>query len=427
MSGKYRYLLYGGAIRGGKSYVSIGLAIMFAFWFPGSRWAIVRKDLPTLKKTTLPTYEKIAPAGFCGPIHKTDWVVKCANGSELIFFPASEQEDPELNRWRGLEVNGFFIEEINEIREATFNKAIERAGSWKCPDGKPNPPPLIVATCNPTKNWVKRKWYDPWRNGTLAAPWFYLPAKITDNPHLDPAYLESLKQMPAEAYRTFVEGSWDTADEPNQLIPYDWVAKAFARVPILGRPRLGVDVARFGDDHTVLALILGRHLDQIKAHHGIDTVQTAGMALVFAADHKLRGSDILVDTIGVGGGVADILFRQHSIQVQEFIAGSKPTGTVKFMEGGKFANRRSEAWWHLREQLKAGAISFNPGLPDEIKSLLIEDLTAPTYEIKSDRMLAVESKDDTKERIGRSTDYGDAVMQAYAPDSADWLRRINTR
>jgi hypothetical protein len=60
LSGNYRYLLYGGAIRGGKTVCALLLCIILARMYKGSRWAIVRKDLPTIKRNTLPSFKRIA-------------------------------------------------------------------------------------------------------------------------------------------------------------------------------------------------------------------------------------------------------------------------------------------------------------------------------------------------------------------------------
>lgn len=223
LSGLYKYLLFGGAIRGGKSYVAIGLAILLCKMFPGSRWAITRKDLPTLKRNTIPTFNAIRPSSFVGAINQSTWTATCTNGSEIVFFPESAKGDKDLDRWKGLEVNGFIHEEMNEISEKSFDKSIERAGTWKCP-GKNKPPILVIGTCNPSKGYVKESFYDKWKDGTLEAPWFYLPASIDDNPHLDQDYLDSIETMRTrrpKAYRRFVLGDWDALDEEDQIISKD--------------------------------------------------------------------------------------------------------------------------------------------------------------------------------------------------------------
>lgn len=134
----------------------------------------------------------------------------------------SYDTDKDLNRFRGLEINGAGIDELNEIQEVTFNKIIERAGSWQ---HSPGCPIKIISTCNPTHNWVKDKFYDKFKNNTLPKGWAYVPAKITDNPHIDKEYLESLKQLPIFQYQCFVEGDWEavprTGGEFYKLFDYD--------------------------------------------------------------------------------------------------------------------------------------------------------------------------------------------------------------
>ena len=211
LSGEYRYLLFGGAIRGGKSFAAILLLFMLCRLYPGSRWAIVRKDLPTLRRNTVPTITKVKPEGFAGALNQSDWSIPCANGSVVFLFSESIKDDPDLDRWKGLEVNGFVLEEANELDERSWFKAIERAGSWIVPGLAHQPPPLILLTSNPAFGWLKQTFYDRWKVGQLDKPYFYLPATVHDNPYLTPEYLDSLKNLPDHEYRRFVEGDWSVA------------------------------------------------------------------------------------------------------------------------------------------------------------------------------------------------------------------------
>jgi hypothetical protein len=77
-----------------------------------------------------------------------------------------------------------------------------------------------------------------------------------------------------------------------------------------------------------------------------------------------------------------------------------------------FVNCRSAAWWVMREALDPEYGSL-VALPDD--DLLVGDLTGPKYRYTSKQQIAVESKDDVKVRIGRSTDSGDSVVQAWWP------------
>lgn len=293
LSGKYRYMAYGGAIRSGKSALAIILAQTLCKIYPKSRWAIVRKDLPTLKRNVIPTFEKFRIKSFMDPINFAWWTATAKNGSQIIFFPESAEGDADLDRWKGLEVNGFFPEEANELHEASWHKMIERAGAWVVPDGGNQPSPLIVPTFNPSAGWVKRVFYDPWKAGTLVAPYYFQMATIQDNPHLPTEYVESLKSMPEREYKRFVEGDWSfisgaffdelSADShltrsrkiPNPgmewaTLPewwtywgaYDWGFR---------HPAVGMAFAKDGDGQTYL-------LDTVKMHRLGDEEQAEKMA-----------------------------------------------------------------------------------------------------------------------------------------------------
>lgn len=418
MSNRYRQLLFGGAIGGGKTYGCIMLVMLFCKIWPGSRWAITRKDLPSLRKTAIPSFLRLKAymPGFFGEIHKDEWTVKAANGSEIIFWPASEREDKDLDRWKGLEVNGFLFEEANEMSHAAYMKAIQRSGRWHIPGLKSQPPPLWLGTCNPNRTWVKTVFYDPWKRGALAAPFFYLPALLHENNKQHPEYMANLKanMLPREWERD-VMGNWDLADEPNQLIASEWVELAFKRgrdnPNRVGFLRLGVDVARSGRDKTSLAEVQGRHLDYLKSY-----AKTPADMVVDLVTERIerpdgvKGHNVRLDSIGVGGGPVDFL-RKAGHLVQEFIAGATAPTLTK--DGKKrFFNLKAEAWHNMAELLRKGEASFDPSLAHISK--IMEDLTAPTYEVDSDRIFSVESKEDIFKRLGRSTDDGDAIVMAYA-------------
>lgn len=147
--------------------------------------------------------------------NRDTYTVTFKNDSQIIFMAESFDTDKELNRFRGLEINGAGAEEINELQEATFYKLIERSGTWLKAGDVPS---VILATCNPTHNWVKAKFYDRWKDGTLPDKWAYIQAKITDNPFIPKSYLDSLKanMMPVD-YQRFVEGDWDVIEVSNRF------------------------------------------------------------------------------------------------------------------------------------------------------------------------------------------------------------------
>lgn len=204
-----RIVLYGGAIRGGKTYFLILLAFTLANKYPRSRWLFLRESMPTMKRTLLVSFNEFLFNGFdkyVESFNQQTMEVTLTNGSQFIFMSESFDTDKDLMRFRGLEINGAFIDEANELNEATFDKVIERSGSWFHSKGCPT---KIVMTANPSNNWLKERIYDPWKNDELPNGIGYVPARIFDNPFIPAEYLEGLKLLPRYQYEVFVEGNWD--------------------------------------------------------------------------------------------------------------------------------------------------------------------------------------------------------------------------
>lgn len=217
-SGLYNTILYGGAIRGGKTYAGLGAILLLSRFYPGSRWAAVRQSLPSLKQTLIPSFKKVCPSTFLKTYNQETQTITFKNGSQLIFWSENYEDDKDLDRWKGLEVNGFFLDECNELQEVSFWKAKERAGSYIIPGSAKMPMPLIMASCNPSQNWVKDMFFTPWELGTLEAAhngkWLYIPAKMSDNvgyseTEAGRAYIESVNEMPEYQRQVFVEGNWN--------------------------------------------------------------------------------------------------------------------------------------------------------------------------------------------------------------------------
>lgn len=191
----------------------LALFIVLARIFPGSRWAIVRKDLPVIKRNLYPSWDKIKPSNYIISELQSTHTATFKNGSQIIFFPENDQRDKDKDRWKGLEVNGFGFEEINECQESSLSKAFERAGSYIIKGAENQPPPLVIGTCNPTQGWVKKLIYTPWKEGKLKAGWHYIQSRIYDNTPLlsqQPLYLPSLKEnLSVFEYMVFVDGDWD--------------------------------------------------------------------------------------------------------------------------------------------------------------------------------------------------------------------------
>jgi hypothetical protein len=223
-------------------------------------------------------------------------------------------------------------------------------------------------------------------------------------------------------YYNRVEGEFHSSDEDG-VIPLSWVEAANERWRAwddAGRPHVeglrvvGVDVARSGSDKTVLAIRHGMVITELRHTAKEDTMQTTGRVkgIVDAVPDTMQA---VVDVIGIGAGVVDRL-REQRKPVEGFNASEGTTRRDASRELG-FSNCRAAAWWGLRELLDPGS-GNDVALPPDDR--LTGDLTAPHWRVMSGGRIQVESKDDIKKRIGRSTDDGDAVAMAFWPRSGGW-------
>lgn len=267
--------------------------------------------------------------------------------------------------WRTISVSAFDTPNFTEFGITEDDVA---SGAWEEKiGGRPLPNPRLI-----TPGWVADK-YVQWGRHS-------------------PAYQSRvLGQFPEQGADT--------------LIPLAWIEAAMERWSETpeGEPLvLGVDVARFGDDRTVLAPRKGAKVLPLMVYRHQDTMETAGAALVKA--REMGGASIHVDVIGVGAGVVD---RLHELDAD--VTGVNVAEAASDPE--HFANRRSELWWGLRERLK-------PDAPDPIAlppdDELLAELAGIKYKITSRGQIAVESKEDMKRRLGYSPDKADAVVLAFA-------------
>lgn len=199
----------------------------------------------------------------------------------------------------------------------------------------------------------------------------------------------------------------------NAFIPGVSVLDAMARGPAdvvaHGRLRVGIDVARFGDDKSVILFRRGRVVLKLIELSKSDITQVAGRARAEIVAYGERPEQIAVDTIGLGAGVADILrawypdtFDRRS---EKRIKTVVDVNSALVMDDGVNYNLRAAMWSEMREWIKTASLPNDP----ELKS----DLTALRYLFKGG-LLLIESKEDAKRRGIKSPDRADALALTFA-------------
>lgn len=161
--------------------------------------------------------------------------------------------------------------------------------------------------------------------------------------------------------------------------------------------RIGVDVARFGDDRTIIFPRRGLAAGVPVEMRGARSNDVA--ARVMTIKKELRSEMEMVDgTGGYGSGVIDAMLLGGAAPLEVSFSGRAIDP--------RYYNKRTEMWFLMAEWIKRGGAL--PRIPE-----LIKELTAPTYTFRSGKML-LEEKDQIKQRIGTSPDYADALALTFA-------------
>lgn len=287
---------------------------------------------------------------------------------------------------------------------------------------------------------------------TTAPGWNVIPVSAYDTPNLtgEPVPDDVAKRLVSRGWVEDKVKRWgpssplfkakvlgEFSDDEDGLIPMSWIHAAHMRWntwhdnPLRdqhqpkGRTILGVDVGHSGEDRTVIATRKGDVVVELEFWQQTDTIQTT--TLVEARLDLHVGAQAIVDGVGVGAGVVDLL-RHHRRRVQSFLAGGAARNRTDATGMLRFADLRSAAWWNVREMLDPAR---NPTLALPPDDDLTADLTAPKWEERAGAVIKVEKKDDIKKRLGRSTDFGDAVVQSlwvdHIPRGDDGVKRPRLR
>lgn len=258
---------------------------------------------------------------------------------------------------------------------------------------------------------------DPFEhNGEMIQPRSrtFIPARLEDNKYFGPEYRRRLQNLPEPLRSQLLFGDMHIGqrDDAWQVIPTAWVRQAMERWKE-GRPKdlageplplsgLGVDVARGGDDRTVIARAFGWWIDHLVTHPGSDTPDGhATVRLIRRAWDEQ--APICIDVVGVGSAPYDIGRRER----MRIYGINNASASVERAKGGAFGftNTRAELYWRLREALDPDG-PHRIALPDDRE--LLAELVAPRWEPTA-RGVKIEDKQSIAERLGRSPDKADAV------------------
>jgi len=450
-----RVIGFGGGAGGGKTWLGCEWLIVMAYMFPRSRWFIGREELTRLKKSTFITFGKVTRFH---KIPESDWsldsmnsVIKFTNGSTIdLIDVAYKPSDPNFERFGSLEYTGGFGEEAGEWHFDAFDVLKSRVGRHNTfdklsnsmcekpmdydtnPEAYPNIqeiPPKMLLTFNPSKNWLYRIFYTPWRDGLLMKGYRFIQTLYTDNPFTSKMYGEQLDGIHNKVNKArLMYGDWEYTDDITNMTTFEALQDMFSNVievPKESKERYIVcDIARSGEDSTVYTIWQGLQVEKIikKTKQTLDI--TTQDIKDLSSMYKIPRKNIIIDVQNVGAGVVDnlkgcVAFNSNNspfLTKTEIREDKKrlPTDLTPRLKT-TYANLKTQCAFKLAELINDRKISTM--LVGEERDEIIEDISATLQErdIDKEGKKKIDTKEDIKEALGRSPDVGDTfIMRMYA-------------
>jgi hypothetical protein len=453
---------YGGAGGGGKTDLLLGLAatkhhqsIIFRRIFKNLR-GIIKRSRELLNSDG-------ADAGkdsYNESLHR--W--KRAGGAEIELESMQHEKDKE--NFRGFAHDFYGFDEATEFSRSqvefplgwmrstkpgqrcravlTFNPPVDSSGSWiidyflpwlaflfpqKFQHPNPAAPGELRWFTTIEGEEVERPNGEPFEmNGETIKPLSrtFIPAKLSDNPHLaNTAYRSILQSLPEPMRSQVLYGDFSAGQkaDPWQVIPTAWVLAAQQRwlerekpdMPLSG---VGVDLVRGGKDNFALSKRYGTWFDEIVKVPGVNVED--GPAAAGLMYHELENEKhigyINMDVIGIGSSPYDSAKVMWPGKVHPINAAAGSNYIVNAESGDvmlRMKNIRAEYHWRLR-------VALDPEHGDDLAlppgNEIVADLCAARWKPLAGGVIQIEEKSDIKARLGHSPDVGEALMLANLPE-----------
>ena len=313
--------------------------------------------------------------------------IEFPNGAKIRLYGSDNGES-----MRGLYFDGIVADEIADFRPETWPEIIRPALT----DSHHKGWCLFIGTPKGLNQF-----YDLYQYAQSDPEWYAGMYRVDETDILDKEEIKMARNTMSDSqYRREFLCDF-SASMDNALITIDKVTDAAAikrtEGEVLGSAKiLGVDVARFGSDRSVIQKRKGLAAYEPKIFDDIDNMTLAGMVAQEITEWE---PDAVFIDAGRGEGVIDRL-RQLGYFVSEVNFGGKALNPM-------YNNKRSEMWDTIRIWLDDGG-----SLPNNID--LKTDLCVPTYKFDTSNRMQLESKDDIKKRGGRSPDLGDALALTFS-------------
>lgn len=436
-------LYFGGEVGGGKTDLGIGLSVT------SHKNSLILRRINDDARGLADRATEIL--GHSNGLNRTllEWRLP----GRLLDFGGCQLED-DKQRYKGRPHDLIFFDEGADFTESQF----EFIKIWNR-SSDPNQRCRVVVGSNPPTTaeglWITKRWaawldkkhHNPAKPGEIR--WYirdengnekevdgpgphpirgemikatsrtFIRSRLEDNPnYIMSGYKDRLHLLPEDLQKVYRGGDYEVGlrDQPNQIIPTAWIEAAQKRwtkhPPNIPMTTMGVDASGGGTDPMIIARRHDYWFNELIEIPGKDLpMETLGkFSAGTIVSYRRDGATVILD---MGGGYGSSAFEHltaNQIKVVPYKGAESTPARTKDRQHG-FYNVRSAALWKFREALDpdqdgGSPICLPPG------QTLLADLTTPTFEIEP-RGIKAETKEHIVERLGRSTDEGDAVIMAW--------------
>jgi len=388
------YLLYGGAVGGGKSAFLANEGIQLSLDYPGNVGYLCRHELASFRRTTLLELEKFLPSELVAQHHGTESYFRLKNGS-IIYYGGLGDDQKAIDRLKSMTLGWCGIDQAEETSESFFYLLASRLRLVL-----PGIQYRFLMTANPAPGWLKHRFLEQKLEDHI-----FIPALPKDNPYLPKDYEKNLRRLyPKELVQQLLEGDWDTIEAGKFLFRYGNIKSAVGRefeVDETDPLKMGIDVAAGGEDVSVATIRRGNTTEWIEAWAEANTMSTVGKIINLMERFKVIPADVNIDAIGIGKPIFDRLVEQ-GYNVNGVVVGEAAE------DKEHYTNIKAESYFKLAQRFEDGLIS----IPDEVN--LITQLSTIRYDTQSDKRMFIVSKEVMKNRYRvKSPDYADSLMLAF--------------
>lgn len=331
--------------------------------------------------------------------------LKAAPEESFVSFNTARPETPEALAGKHSKHILLIADEASGVHELIFEAALGSMASGNA---------TMILTGNPIRS--QGFFHKVFNDAETAGRWWRKHISSENHPRVDKEFVDDVIAtygQDSNAYRTRVQGEFPTADD-DTVIGIGLMEAALNRnvLPVTSGPVVwGLDVARFGDDRSALVKRRGNALlEHAKVWVKLSTMELVGRIKGEYDETPVaeRPSEIIVDAIGYGAGVADRL-QELGLPARAINVSESPSMRERY------ANLRAELYFAARDWFTA--LDSNLGGDRALGA----ELTWPRYKVQSSGKLLIESKADLKKRQRRSPDLADAFVLTFASNAATAL------